>query len=167
VKWTVIDEGAEPDLKEFEKAISKALKRSGLIAQRLLSTPPGKKPGEKHLNGPLPGGFYTNKQAKYVAIGIKMGTIEVPYMRTANLPRSWSTSRPMRSVGGELSVVTFSDVGEAPYNEWVQQTNRNAGRRQVKMHKDWPTPNSVADKHEDKILEPVRKEIVKWGFTWS
>lgn len=163
--WELIDEGSEPDLKEFEHEIGQALMRCGLVAQRLLSTPPKKKPGEKHLAGPLPGGFYSNKQAQYVTVGIKMGTIQVPYMRTGNLPRSWSTTGP-KAQKDSMYVVTFSDDGEAPYNEWVQQSNPRARRKQVPMHDDWPTPDSMINEHADEILKPLKEEIVKWGFTW-
>jgi len=162
--WDVIDEGQEYeiDLDEFDVAIGKALQRAANVVRTPLATPPTKKPGEKHLAGPLPGGFYTNRQRKFVLAGIRSGAIKVPYLRTGNLPRSWSISDPEKD-GKDLTVTIFSDITEAPYNEWVQQDNRAAKRRQVPMHKDWPVPNDVADRNEKKVSQILEDEMKHWG----
>jgi len=162
--WDVIDEGQEYeiDLDEFDKAIGKALQRAANVVRTPLATPPTKKPGEKHLAGPLPGGFYTNRQRKFVLAGIRSGAIKVPYLRTGNLPRSWSISEPEKEKS-DLTVTVYSDVTEAPYNEWVQQDSRQAKRRQVPMHKDWPVPNDVADKNEKKVSQILEAEMKHWG----
>ena len=162
--FSVIDEGEEYeiDLDEFDVAIWKALQRAANVLRTPLATPPSKKPGQKHLAGPLPGGFYSNRQRAYVLGALKRGTIKVPYLRTGNLPRSWSISAPKKE-GKDLTVTVFSDQTEAPYNEWVQQDSRRAKRKQVPMHKDWPVPNDVADKNEKKVLAILEEEMQHWG----
>jgi len=162
--WEVIDEDKdkEVDLSEFDRAIGMALQRAANELRRPLATPPRKRPGEKHLAGPLPGGFYTNRQRAFVLGAIKRGIIRVPYLRTGNLPRSWSISHPEKEKD-DLVVTVYSDPTEAPYNEWVQQDDRSARRRQVPMHEDWPTPNQVADKNEKKVIKILEAEMKKWG----
>lgn len=162
--WDVIDEGGEYeiDLDEFDKAIGQALQRAANILRTPLATPPSKKPGQKHLAGPLPGGFYTNRQRNFVIGAINRGIIKVPYIRTGNLPRSWSISDPERE-GKDLTVTVFTDPTEAPYNESVQQDDKRSKHQQVPMHKDWPTPNDVADQNEKKVESLLREEMKHWG----
>lgn len=160
--FEVIDDGEDIDLDEFDKAIGRMLQRAANIVRLPLSQPPPKKTGQKHLAGPLPGGFYTNRQRAYVMLGVKTGIIEVPYIRTGNLPRSWSLSEPEKD-GKDLIVTVFSDQSEAPYNEWVQQDDPKADRQRVPMHEDWPAPNEVADKHEKEVVKYLENEMKAWG----
>jgi hypothetical protein len=161
--YTVIDTGQEPDYDDFEKAVGKALMRAANVLRRHLATPPTKKPGMKHLAGPLPGGFYTERQRKFVIGGIKSGLLRVPYIRTGNLPRSWSISK-VHKTKSTLFVSVYSDPSEAPYNEWVQQDDPGAKRQQVPMHDDWLTPDEAATKYEKAAVNVIVDELKKWGF---
>lgn len=162
--WEVIDEDQEyeVDLDEFDKAIGKILQKAANILRRPLATPPKKKPGQKHLAGPLPGGFYTNRQRRFVLSAIGRGIIKVPYLRTGNLPRSWSISEPEKE-GKDITVTVFSDPTEAPYNEWVQQDDRQAKRKQVPMHEDWPVPDAVANRYKKDVEKLIENELKNWG----
>jgi len=161
--YTVIDEGDEFDFDKFIKDAGKALQRAANVVRTAMATPPKKEPGKKHLAGPLAGGFYSNKQRAFVIGGIKRGTLKVPYTRTANLPRSWSISKPYWDKK-DLTVDVFSDPGEAPYNEWVQQDDKNADRQQVPMHEDWLTPGEAEKKYDREISRLLKASMKEWGF---
>jgi hypothetical protein len=161
--YTVIDEGEEPNLDLFEKMLGQALMRAANVVRNAMAEAPIKKPGTKHLNGPLPGGFYSKRQRGFVMGSIEKGMLQVPYIRTGNLPRSWSISSPEKVKDG-LVVFVFSDPSEAPYNEWVQQDDPNSKRQQVKMHEDWLTPGEAEKKYSKQVTDEIEKELRKWGF---
>ena len=160
--YEVIDEGDEFDVKAFIKAAEVALMHAALPLQRALSTAPPKAPGAKHLAGPLPGGFYTNRQRRFVLAAIADDRIKVPYLRTGNLPRSWSISRPEWEKN-MLVVYIYSDPGEAPYNEWVQQDEKGASRKQVPWQTDWPTPGKVWASNRKAVEKELAAVMKKWG----
>ena len=163
--YKVISSGQEPDIKDFERAVGKALMRAANLLRQKLATPPPKKPGTKHLAGPLAGGFYTERQRKFVIGGIKSGLLKVPYLRTGNLPRSWSISRVQKKLlTGEIYVTVYSDPSEAPANEWVQQDDPSATRQQVPMHEDWLTPGEAEKRYEKQAMNIVVDELKRWGF---
>jgi len=161
--YDLIDEGAEPDIKEFMNIVEQALMRAGHVLQRELSTPPPKAPGTKHHAGPEPGGFYSAKQRAFVMSGIRTGTIKIPYLRTGNLERSWSVSKLLQDKEG-LYVEVYSDPSEAPYNELVQQDDPNAKQKAIPMHNDWPKPNDVANRVGKEIEKVIADTLKPWGF---
>ena len=161
--YDLIDEGAEPDIKEFMNIVEQALMRAGHVLQRELSTPPPKAPGTKHLAGTLPGGFYTPRQRGFVMANIRLGTMAVPHLRTGNLERSWSVSKLQQDREG-LYVEVYSDPTEAPFNEWVQQDDTAASRQAVPMHNDWPKPIDVANRFGKEIEKVILDTLKPWGF---
>jgi hypothetical protein len=155
----MIDEGDDPDLRSFRRDVEKALADAANLLRRegFMDVPP-KRPGTKHLAGPLPGGFYSNRQRNFVLAGINSGVIQVPYIRTGNLPRSWSISK-VQYRGKDAFIEVFSDPSEAPYNRFVQDDEL-----QVPMHEDWNTPSEVADKKGDEAMRILRNVLREWGF---
>lgn len=161
--YQVISQGAEPDPAAFANAVEIALMRAAAVLQRELSTPPPKRPGEKHLAGPEPGGFYTSRQRSFVMANIRRGTLKVPYLRTGNLERSWSITKLLQDREG-LYVEVFSDPTEAPYNELVQQDDPAAKRQAVPMHDDWPKPLAVAARVQAEVEQIIEKTLKEMGF---
>lgn len=130
--------------------------RAGFVLAEGFKKAPPKK--EKHLAGPLPGGFYSDKQRRKVLGGIRAGTIRVPYLRTGNLQRSWSVSRPKR-IGGALTVTVSSDPAEAPYNVLVQDE-----ATRPEMHDDWPSVETVTREYGNRAAEMIVAVLRQYGF---
>jgi hypothetical protein len=97
-----------------------------------------------HLAGPLPGGFYTEKQRRYVLWAIRNGVIAVPYRRTNQLSESWQT---------EVNVTQEEIVGIVytmlEYARWVMDAEN-----QVSMFQDyWQTAQDRFDNMADDITQ--------------
>jgi hypothetical protein len=121
-----------------------------------LTTMPPKKP--KWLAGPLPGGFYSEKQKRFVFWAMHVGEIVVPYMRTADLARSWTVEH-VKAVADALAVEIYQDPSLAPYGRHVQDP-----KVRPPMHEDWPTPELAKEKLEPKIMERLKEVGEKYGF---
>ena len=144
------------DYAQFEAEMSQAPAAGAYDVQRFMSTSPPKK--RKMLGGPLPGGFYTLKQKRYVHAAADRGEITIPYMRTADLPRSWTVAQ-VQKVGDTLSVQVYSDPTLAPYNRFVQDPFTRP-----KMHEDWPSPTLAKEKLEGQIIARLRDVGRRYGF---
>lgn len=122
-----------------------------------LASPPPEKP--KKLSGPLPGGFYTEKQRRYVIAAIKSGHIQVPYLRTGKLPKAWTVSEVEIS-GGTASVEISCDPSLAPYGSHVQDP-----KVRPPMHEDWPTVEEEGKEAAQELWPRVIEVCIKYGFT--
>ena len=136
----------------MEDEMRVALFAGATDVQRFLSTMPPKK--KKLLGGPLPGGFYTLKQKRYVHWAADQGKIEIPYNRSADLARSWTVAP-----GSDLSVEIYSDPSLAPYGRFVQDPFVRP-----RMHEDWPTSTEAKEKLEPQIMTRLRLVGEKYGF---
>ena len=86
--------------------------------------------GNYHLQGPLPGGFFSQKQRRFFFAALRDGTISVPYQRTGALGAAW-TSNVERSGNGVRGTVSndaapviglvMGDSGQARMFEGVWQ----------------------------------------------
>jgi len=145
----------EVDYMQLVADMAQELANCAYDVHTYLTTMPGQR--EKHLGGPLPGGFYTERQMKYVMKGIREGYIVVPYQRTADLVRSWTVG-PVQREGDTLSVQIYQDPSLAPYGPYVQDP-----RVRPAMHDDWPTPDSAKQELEARIVERLRAVGRKYG----
>lgn len=144
------------DYSRFEADMSTALFAGGTDVQRFLSTMPAKK--KKILGGSLLGGFYTLKQKRYVHWAADMGIIDIPYMRQADLARSWTVA-PVQQIGSSLSVEIYSDPSIAPYGRLVQDPSVRP-----EMHEDWPSPDLAKEKLEEQVVSRLRDVGRRYGF---
>jgi len=147
------------DLVDYSKMIPELLQVLKDVAEdvrRVLATPPAEK--AKHLGGSLPGGFYTEKQRRYVIAAIKSGHIVVPYLRTGNLPRAWTVSEVEIS-GGTASVEISCDPSLAPYGPHVQDP-----KARPPMHEDWPTAEEEGKEAARAMWPKVIEVVVRYGF---
>lgn len=149
----------ERDTRDYLRLImdmSVALTAGANDVRNYLTTMPPPKP--KKLGGPLPGGFYSEKQSRYVRAAIADGRIEVPYLRTQDLARSWSiTSVDM--VGDSLKVEVYSDPSRAPYGRIVQDETVRP-----EMHSDWPSVEGAARDMAGKVEERLRAVGKDYGL---
>lgn len=121
-----------------------------------LTTMPPKKP--KWLAGPLSGGFYSEKQKRYVFWAMHVGEIVVPYMRKADLARSW-TIEHVQAASDSLAVEIYQDPSLAPYGKYVQEP-----KVRPPMHSDWPTTDGAKKDLGPKIVGRLTEVGVKYGF---
>jgi hypothetical protein len=120
-----------------------------------LTTMPPKKP--KHLAGPLPGGFYTEKQKRYVHWALAEGVIVAPYMRTADLLRSWTVESV--AISGGLAVQVYQDPSLAPYGQYVQNP-----KVRPPMHEDWPDVEKAEQDVGAKAVGRLKEVAAGYGF---
>lgn len=150
----------ERDPVDYSKMVPELLQALKDVAggvRQALASPPPEKP--KKLSGPLPGGFYTEKQRRYVIAAIKSGHIVVPYLRTGNLPRAWTVGEVAVS-GGTASVEIFCDPGLAPYGRYVQDP-----KVRPPMHEDWPTVEEEGKEAAQALLPKLIGVCIEYGFT--
>lgn len=148
-----IIERDKTDYLQLEPEMRVALFAGATDVQRFLSTMPPKK--RKMLGGPLPGGFYTLKQKRYVHWAADEGKIEIPYMRDHSLSRSWTVQ-----AGSDLSVEIYSDPSLAPYGRFVQDPFVRPT-----MHEDWPFVELAREELGPQIMDRLRAVGRKYGFT--
>lgn len=97
-----------------------------------------------HLAGPLPGGFYTEKQRRYVLWAIRSGVIVVPYERTNKLSESWQTE--VNTTQDEIVGIIYTML---EYAKWVMDADH-----QVQMFQDyWHTAQDRFDNMADDITQ--------------
>ena len=145
------------DYNRLVPELLQALRDVAEDVRTVLATPPPEKP--KKLGGPLPGGFYTERQRGFVMSAIKSGHIRVPYLRTGDLPRSWTASE-VQTEGNVTFVEIYSDPSLAPYGRYVQDPLV----RPI-MHDDWPTPDEQGKEAAQELLPKMIEVCVRYGFT--
>ena len=137
---------------DMEQALREAAEKYRLF----MSTQPPHR--EKHLSGPLPGGFYSQKQQRYVMAALREGKITVPYDRTADLERSWTVG-PVEKAGDDLQVEVSQDSSLAPYGRHVQDP-----KVRPPMHGDWPSPDSALEVLGPGIQATLEDVARRYGF---
>lgn len=145
------------DYSKLVPELSQALRDVAEDVRTVLATPPPEKP--KKLGGPLPGGFYTEKQKRYFFWAVKTDRIRVPYLRTQDLSRSWTASE-VQTEGHVTFVEIYSDPSIAPYGRYVQDPLV----RPV-MHDDWPTPDEQGKEAAQGLLPKMIEVCIKYGFS--
>ena len=107
----------------------------------------------------MPGGFYTEKQKRFVISAIKSGHIRVPYLRTGDTSRAWTVGE-VRTEGHVTSIEIYSDPSLAPHARYVQDPLV----RPI-MHEDWPTPDTEGKEAAEELLPKMIGVCVRYGFT--
>ncbi len=96
--------------------------------------------------------FKTDKQRRYFFWALKKGLIQVPYVRTFLLSRSWEMR--VNNTGQTLEGVINNTT---PYGPYVQgpdmQSSYHAGT--------WKTTDAIAEQHKDAIVRDFQAAIAK------
>ena len=128
------------DASRMASAISRGLDRWGKhLASKLAVYPPASGKSQP---------FVSARQRRWFFAALRSGGINVPYRRTGQLGRAWTSKKISQ---GEVQVVNAT-----PYATWVQ------GRRQAKYHKGiWPFFGAEAEKTKDEGLGFIEDEVAK------
>jgi len=152
----IIERDTRDYYSDFVADMTLALAFAAEAVRLYLTTMPPHRP--KHLAGPLPGGFYSGKQQRYVMWALGEGHIVVPYNRTAELARSWKVE--WTEVGGDtLAVQVYQDPSLASYGKYVQDP-----RVRAPMHEDWPDPDKAKQELEAKVVGKLEAVGRQYGF---
>ena len=105
------------------------------IIESVQDEPP---PGERHLQGPLPGGFYSDRQRRWFFAALR-GGMTLPYQRTGQHRASWQNliETTPNTISGH--VWSADPVGEFLYG--------TAFRNQARMFEGiWPTRDELMER---------------------
>ena len=133
------------------KYLQKPMREAVNLIHARIATYPPKPTGESQ-------GFASDKQRRFFFAALRSGEITLPYRRTGQLSRSWTSQIDDKADGITGTVGTNLD-----YAPWVQSVEEIGGRGpQAKIHQGrWETDESVVTALKTKIVETFKNAIDK------
>lgn len=130
---------------EYRRGVHQAMEASVLHLQDRMAEYPPRQHGRKHI-------FRTAKERRWFFWALKRGLIRVPYRRTGNLGRTWTTL--VQDMGG---AVTGRVGNRTRYAKWVQ--GAKGEQAQEMSARNWQRIDSVL-RRERRTIERFFREAL-------
>lgn len=129
------------DIGDFKNAVNAALIAGAETAKAIVATYPTQRVGRKQP-------FKTDKSRRWFFANLRSGKIRVPYRRTGNLGRKWTTA--------SLKWNKVRIGNNTPYAQLVQHR-----KEQTRFHKagKWRTTDDIAEQDEGKVVKEIERGI--------